>query len=141
MKKPRRFPTKPKPKTDDLVVDTTPLENEADLHSKKVTVNQDEFVVNGSRVQVVLCRYLTGVYFLRVRLESKRLAAAGKIWQHADLEFDRNIEKRVEAAGGALAEEQNELHFDKHDPSECARAAKEAWRKLAMKMRDMKLIG
>lgn len=104
-------------------------------------VPQDEFVVNGSKVQVLLCRWLSGKYFIRVRLSSKRKIFAGVVWTQADVEFDRDITKKIEAAGGALAEEQNEKHADNHDPSDCARAAKEAWYKLAFSLKQKGLFG
>lgn len=111
-------------------------ENEDRIVDPTLNINQDEFTVNSSKVQVLLCRRPDGVYFIRVRIQSKKPVTLGEaVWTQGEVEFDRQLEKKIEALGGALAEIQNEKLGDTHEPSDCARAAKEAWRKLAVNMK------
>lgn len=91
--------------------------------------------VNGSRVQVFLLRLPSGVQFIRCRLESKLKIMTGVRWTQADFEITSDVEKKVSTACGYLAERQNEMSFDKHNPSDCARAGREAFRELMLKLR------
>ncbi len=65
-------------------------------------------------------------HFLRIYLASDaNRPLLGILRHHVDLDFGRDFKRRVEAAGGALAEFQNENHGDQHDPSACAATAVE----------------
>lgn len=75
-----------------------------------------------------------------IALKSERPNFSGSIWSRAELQFDSSIEKRVEAAGGALAEKQNVEHKDRHDPSECAQTAREVFRRLMVDSHQKGLI-
>lgn len=66
-------------------------------------------------------------YFLRVCLYSDvKQGLTGKLHSNIDIEMGgKGFRRRVEAAGGALAEYQNTNYGDQHDPSHCARTARE----------------
>ncbi len=65
--------------------------------------------------------------FLRVCLYSDvKRGPQGALFSHIDVEIGgRDFRRRVEAAGGALAEYQNANYGDQHDPSHCARTARD----------------
>lgn len=65
-------------------------------------------------------------FFVKVCLYSDVKQRNGaQLFSFADIEMGHGFRKRIEAAGGALAEYQNERYKDQHDPSHCARTARE----------------
>lgn len=70
--------------------------------------------------------YATKRHFVRIILYSDvRKTKSGHLSSRIDIETGPHFRRRVEAAGGSLAEYQNGRYGDQHDPSQCARVAKE----------------
>jgi hypothetical protein len=85
-----------------------------------------------SLVTVDLFKRPNGTFFMRVSLRSdvKRTNIS-----RYEIDLDRHTNesdflREVEIAGGALAGHQSTLYGDQHDPSECAKAAREAAREI-----------
>lgn len=74
-------------------------------------------------------------FYFRVELRSE-VRPAHKV--HIDVVFSNNMEHIMQTAGGALAEKQNELLGDRHNPSEVAAAAWEAYRELKSELNSKK---
>ena len=75
--------------------------------------------------------------FIRVELYSHRRVATGALKSQADVfpwecSSESEFERKIETIAGTMAENQCENYGDNHDPSECARRAKEAYRELKM---------
>lgn len=67
---------------------------------------------------------------VEVALKSNIPSMSGPRWSFKVLDIDSRIERNVEIVGGALAEYQNELYRDNHNPDEVARIAKETFREV-----------
>lgn len=85
-----------------------------------------------SRVEVVLYQRPDKTGWLRLKLWSQ---VKPRLHSFRDLELDRVSSKQeaaraMEITGGALAEYQCEKYGDVHDPSACAKAAREAFEEL-----------
>lgn len=85
-----------------------------------------------STVEVKLFKRNDGTGFVQVRLRSQ---IKTNVISFKDLEINEigstlALHDASEVAGGALAEYQNELYGDQHDPSQCAALAKEAFTEL-----------
>ena len=75
--------------------------------------------------------------FIRVELYSHRRVAVGRLKSQSDIYpwecgTEAEFERKIEAIAGTMAENQNEVYHDNHEPSEVARAAKEAYREMKM---------
>lgn len=95
-------------------------------------IGQHLLVPQDDTVKVELYRRTNGTHYVRVVLRS-RVRPSHK--SYAILDPDNfpsrgKFERAVEIAGGALAERQALQYGDRHEPSEIARLALEAWREL-----------
>lgn len=82
-----------------------------------------------STIEVKTFKRDDGTGFITVRLWS---VVKGNVISFKDLEINdigspRALADAAEVTGGALAEYQNEQYGDRHDPSQCAALAREAF--------------
>ena len=85
-----------------------------------------------SKIEVALFRRKNNSGFLKVKLRSHMKPG---LISFKDIELDSvgnktEMARAVEIAGGALAEYQDEQYGDRHDPSDCAKLAKETFEEL-----------
>lgn len=85
-----------------------------------------------STVEVQLFKRKNNTGYIKVRLRSEMKAG---IISYKDIDLDSvnsesDMERAVNIAGGALAEYQIQRYEDKHDPSECAKLAVEAFKEM-----------
>ena len=79
--------------------------------------------------------------YLRVDLRSRIKPEQVAMHPIYDLTNGDRIQRAVQTAGGALAEHQNEILGDHHDPSECARMATEALSRLVSFLQEQGISG
>ncbi len=72
----------------------------------------------------------TGYISVRLRSQVKPNVISFKDLDINELGSARALADAAEIAGGALAEYQNKLYGDQHDPSQCAALAKETFTEL-----------
>lgn len=100
--------------------DLTPFAGEDKQKNKETGVE--------SLVTVTLFQRPNSTFFVRVSLRSD---IRKEVLSRFEVDLDGHgseddFLRAVEIAGGALAEHQHETYGDVHDPSDCAKAAKEA---------------
>ena len=98
---------------------TTPYEGENKVSNKKV--GRDTLVT------VDLFKRLNGTHWVRVQIRSGRRP---EILSRYECDMDKHTNehdflREVGIGAGALAERQNLLYLDNHDPNECVKAAVE----------------
>jgi len=76
--------------------------------------------------------------FVKVRLRSKMRS---NVISYKDIEAGTHLDEQkmrhnAEVVGGALAEYQTGMYGDTHDPSDCARAAREAFMEMMSDLRQ-----
>ena len=78
--------------------------------------------------------------YLRVELRSRVKPEQVAMHPIYDLTNGDRLRRGVQTAGGALAEHQNEILGDHHDPSECAHMATEALARLVSFLREQGVV-
>lgn len=89
---------------------------------------------NVENVRVQLYKRRDGSLFLRVMLlSSKRMLMGQRLWSHGRAEVDgdhNHVLKNVMIVAGALAERQNGMYGDAHDPDDTALRAGQAYEEM-----------